>query len=333
MSIAPRSTSSASQPPLPTPSARSPRRRWGLGASGIALATALALAGGAGLAHAAPTPAPHAPATHAPTTGATATTSPSDQIGGLINQIELGAVPLDSELADAVRKMKAAGVDQMALKAAEAVKSSLGQISPDQITGLLGQLPLGGLSSVSARRDVDTITDPSAVLRAAGIQTFTPSIAPFCTAPTADNPLGLVTAGAGAVAGPWPMKTEPTTQISQILQMIPGVKVPPLAPINLVGNGQTGYAFVPASPVTDGKIQVAWFNTSTLQGGFADLQSLTDNPQAALLTKMIPALGAIRLAPVETGKGTILSAVYGTARNGSQSCFFLPAVGIVDATS
>lgn len=337
MSIAPRSTSSSSQSPHPTPSARHPRRRWGLGVSGIALATAITLGGGAGLAHAAPAPAPHAPTTHAPTTRATATTSPTDQIGDLINQIELGAVPLDSELADAVRKLKAAGVDQMALKAAEAVKSSLGQISPDQITGLLGQLPLGGLSSgtsqVSARRDVDTVADPLAVLRAAGIQTFTPSIAPFCAAPTADNPLGLVTAGAGAVAGPWPMTSEPTTPINQILQMIPGVKVPPLAPINLVRDGQTGYAFVPASPVTDGKIQVAWFNTSTLQGGFADLQSLTDNPQAALLTKMLPALGAIRLAPVDTGKGTILSAVYGTARNGSQSCFFLPAVGIVDATS
>ncbi|MGC5246991.1 hypothetical protein ACPXB3_08725 [Gordonia sp. DT219] len=312
--------SAVSRPtPSSSPTARlSPTtRRWGRGVAAAAMATTLAL-GGAGLAHAAPP-------------------AQTDQPSGteLLSNLEAEAVPLDSELADAVRKLKAAGVDQAALKAAEAVKNSLGQISPDQITGSFGQLPLGELSTGTApaagARQVAADADPLSLLRTAGIQTFSPSVAPFCAAPTDDNPLGLVTAGAGAAPGPWPLKREPTSDINQILQLIPGVKIDPLAPINLVPDGHTGYAFVPAADTTDGKIQVAWFNTTTLQGGFADLNPV-GGPQSALLAKLVPGLGGIRLAPVNTGKGTILSAVYGTARNGSQTCFFLPAVGVVDTS-
>ena len=74
-------------------------------------------------------------------------------------------------------------------------------------------------------------------------------------------------------------------------------------------------------------MQVAWFNTSTLQGGFADLKPVSDQaPVAAAL----PLLNGVRLAPVKTGEGTVLSAVFGSAQNGSQNCWFLPAVGIVE---
>ncbi|WLP90013.1 hypothetical protein [Gordonia sp. NB41Y] len=305
------------------PQTRRPRPgRLGVGIVGLAVATGVAFGGG--FAHAAPT-APASPA--APATPSTPATPSSPE--SLLEQIQLGAVPLDSQLAEAVRSLKAAGADQMLIQAAQLVQGSIGQISPDQITGLLGQLGLGSGTTVSAATAAHPVaeTDPLALLKLAGIQTFTPSVAPFCTTPTDDNPLGIVTAGAGAVAGPWPLQQDPTTPLNDLLGMI-GLK--PVAPLNIVDDGETGYAFVPASATTGGKMQVAWFNVNTFQGGAVDLEPLPGTENAAL-TRIFPALGAIRLAPVKTGNGTILSAVYGTAQNGDRTCYFLPAIGVVDA--
>ncbi|MBD0859712.1 hypothetical protein IA539_00575 [Gordonia sp. zg691] len=250
------------------------------------------------------------------------------------NIITFPPIPFDAELAGAVRMLKAAGVDQMALQAAQAVMGSAGQLSVEDVVGRAGALPLPAAKPVSEAKPVSdgkpqpaATTDPTALLKTLGIQTLTPSVAPFCTAPTANNPLGLVTAGAGAVAGPWPMKTDPLTGLKPLLDMIPGVKIP--ENLNLVDKGETAYAFVPASPTagSGGKMQVAWFNTSTLQGGFADLAPISDKTALTAL----PLLSGVRLAPVKTGNGTILSAVFGTAQNGAQNCWFLPAVGIVNA--
>ncbi|MGW0039357.1 hypothetical protein [Gordonia sp. NPDC003376] len=305
------------------PQTRRPRtRRLGAGIVGLAVATGVTFGGG--LAQAAPA-APAAP----PAPSAPATPSTPSSPESLLEQIQLGAVPLDSRLAEAVRSLKAAGADQMLIQAAQLVQGSIGQISPDQITGLLGQLGLSSPTTVSAATSAHPAagTDPLTLLKLAGIQTFTPSVAPFCTTPTDDNPLGIVTAGAGAVAGPWPLQQDPTTPLNDLLSLI-GLK--PVTPINIVDDGETGYAFVPASATTGGKMQVAWFNVNTLQGGVADLELLAGTENAAL-TKVFPALGAIRLAPVKTGDGTILSAVYGTAQNGDRTCYFLPAIGVVDA--
>ncbi|WP_279097512.1 hypothetical protein [Gordonia bronchialis] len=239
------------------------------------------------------------------------------------NSLTMEGIPFDSELAAAVRMLKAAGVDQMAMQAAQAVLDATGKLSPQDIVDRVGQLPL---SSAARTRPVAT-TDPTALLKALGIQTLTPSVAPFCATPTADNPLGLVTGGAGAVAGPWPMKQDPLQQLAPILTLIPGVKLP--EKLNLVDKGETAYAFVPATTTsgTGGKMQVAWFNTTTLQGGFADLAPVTDKRTLTVL----PLLSGVRLAPVKTGSGTILSAVFGTAQVGSATCVFLPAVGVVTA--
>ena len=38
----------------------------------------------------------------------------------------------------------------------------------------------------------------------------------------------------------------------------------------------------------------------------------------------------VRLARVDTGQGSILTAVFGTTTNAGRTCYFLPAVGIVD---
>ncbi|WP_439029498.1 hypothetical protein [Gordonia terrae] len=279
-------------------------RRCGAGLMGVAMAAATLTA-------------TSAPATAEPLI-------PGNLLGAL-------SIPFDAELAGAVRLLKAAGVDKIAVEAAQTIMGSAGQLSVEDIAGRAGALPLPAAAPAAADgapapTPVAT-TDPIALLRTLGIQTLTPSVSPFCTAPTADNPLGLVTAGAGAVAGPWPMKTDPLTPLKPLLDMIPGVKLP--EKLNLVDKGETAYAFVPASPTagSGGTMQVAWFNTSTLQGGFADLDPITDNTALTAL----PLLSGVRLAPVKTGSGTILSAVFGNASNGTQNCWFLPAVGVVNA--
>ncbi|MET9202723.1 hypothetical protein [Gordonia sp. NPDC003585] len=243
------------------------------------------------------------------------------------NSLSLEAIPFDGELASAVRMLKAAGVDQMAMQAAQAVLGAVGKLSPEDILSRAGALSLTGDKTQAAQARPVADMDPTALLKALGIQTLTPSVAPFCATPTADNPLGLVTAGAGAVAGPWPLKQDPLQPLAPIIRMIPGVKVP--EKLNLVGEGETAYAFVPATTNSGpgGKMQVAWFNTTTFQGGFADLNPVTD-PATLALVRM---LSGVRLAPVKTGKGTILSAVFGTAQVGNNTCFFLPAVGVVTA--
>ncbi|MFW0792048.1 hypothetical protein [Gordonia sp. CPCC 205333] len=261
-------------------------RRLSTGLVSVAAVSALTL-GVSGVANAAPAPAP-APA------------APS----ALPNTIPLGEIPFDAELAAALRMIKQAGIDKIAIEAAKAVLGTVGQLSVSQ----------------AVATPTATVTDPLAVLKALGITPLSPSVAPLCATPTADNPFGLVTAGAGAVKGPWPLKVAtPALPLN-----LPTAKIDP----NIVKDGSTAYAFVPASTESgaNGKMQVAWFNTTTLQGGFADLDSVAkNNPLLAL----VPGAAGLRLAPVDTGKGTVLSAVYGTAQVGNRSCYFLPAVGIV----
>ena len=296
----------------------------------------------------------------------TAVAAPSATAPG--GTMEVPAIPYDTELAAAVRMLKDAGADQIALQAGEAILGSTGQLSPEMLIDRakdvipssvaapthVATAPAKGANPVDIT--IPTSTDPQAILKAAGIQAFTPSVAPFCTDPTSDNPLGLVTAGAGGVAGPWPMKQEP---LSFLEKLIPGFTAPKF---NLVDDGRVVYAFVPApdaatttpnttptatttpktsTPTTTSTpstapssgfnpntMQVAWLNTSTLEGGFVDLKSVGDTEP---LLKWVPILSNVRLAPVKTGKGTILSAVYGSAQHNGRSCFFLPAVGVVDA--
>ena len=232
------------------------------------------------------------------------------------NSLTLPDIPFDRELAAAVRLLKDAGVDRMALEAAQAIMTSAGQLSTEQILVRSAAAPVADNAAVPVAD-----TDPLALLRTLGIQPLTPSVAPFCTEPTDDNPLGLVTAGAGAVPGPWPLAQEPLAPLQELL----GITMPKL---NLVDDGETAYAFVPSSAgTTNAAMQVAWFNVATLQGGFADLEPISDAPILAAL----PLLSGVRLAPVKTGNGTVLSAVYGTAENAGRSCIFLPAVGISDA--
>ncbi len=303
----------------------------------VVTASTVAL-GIAGPATAAPAPAPAAPAPAAPTTPAAP--------GG--NTAPIPAIPYDTELAGALRMLKQAGIDKIAIEAAKAILGTVGQLSVSQATNVAGTTPVTTTTPTTttptttaapaAPTTSTTPTNPAtpatpttptappaqngdglALLKTLGINPLTPSVAPLCTNPTADNPLGVVMAGSGATQGPWPMKSaKPVAPLN-----VPTAKIDP----EIVKDGQTAYAFLPAKEGgTGGKMQVAWFNATTLRGGFSDVNAVgADNP----LLSLLPGASNIRLAPVDTGKGTVLSAVFGTAQVGNKSCYFLPAVGVV----
>lgn len=172
------------------------------------------------------------------------------------------------------------------------------------------------------------------VLRELGIDPFLyPTVAASC----GDGPQGVVPAVAGVVPGPWP-------------ETLP-VPMPGLDPA-AVDAGQVLFAFVPygidaeAADTDATGMQVVWLNVSNGRGGTAGMGSIGDvvngmippevsGParliaEAALQQLFIGALpaGGIRAVPVDTGKGTVLAAVFGTVRNGERSCVFLPTVGI-----
>jgi hypothetical protein len=170
-----------------------------------------------------------------------------------------------------------------------------------------------------------------------GIDPFLyPTAAPFC-AGGSTLPMDLAPAAAGAVPGPWPKLT-----------------LPLIGPVDAVQPGQTLFAFVPYGLASDGDkttgMQVAWFNLDTLKGGFAPMGTVAETAEAAIpatvppalrptvasavksfLTATIP-LGGVRAVPVDTGQGTVLAAVFGTAQNGETSCFFFPTVGITEVS-
>ncbi|MFF0490712.1 hypothetical protein ACFYTQ_16970 [Nocardia sp. NPDC004068] len=178
-------------------------------------------------------------------------------------------------------------------------------------------------TSVDALTSYDQAVE---ALRRLGVQPFLwPSVSPNC---------GATPAVAGAVPGPWP----------QNVLAVPGLD---LAGVKA---GQTLFAFVPMGLAPDGPdtsgMQVAWFNTATGRGGMAPMGPLSglvdilvppQIPEPArgmaesvvhdFLARMLPA-GGVRVVPVDTGSGTVLSLMFGTVRDGAQTCFFLPTVGI-----
>ncbi|WP_433578973.1 hypothetical protein [Nocardia brasiliensis] len=171
-------------------------------------------------------------------------------------------------------------------------------------------------------------------LRAFGMQPFLyPTAAAFCSEGTT---LGLAPAVAGAVPGPWP-KTAIT---------LPGIDM------SAVKAGQTMFTFMPYGLGRDSLdtsgMRVAWMNVTTGRGGMASMGSLSDVFRAMVPPEVPPALrplaeravqdffaaalpvGGIRAVPVDTGSGTVLAAVFGTVENGTNTCLFLPTVGITE---
>ncbi|ORI21723.1 hypothetical protein [Rhodococcus sp. 1168] len=209
---------------------------------------------------------------------------------------------------------------------------------------------LAAATAISGARTAvadDVDANPLAALDAANKILTDLGITPFFYPTAAINcasvpgvPFGISPAVAGAAGGPWP-----------------NAKAPLLPPLNAVEKGETMFAFLPAGIVDDSAnkagMQVAWFNVNTLKGGFADMggatttfvDSILDNAKldpittellrGALSTAIakLPAAGA-RLAPVETGSGTVLAAVFGNVEHktadGVNNCFYFPTVGLVN---
>lgn len=185
-----------------------------------------------------------------------------------------------------------------------------------------------GAGVADVQGPLDSYNQIVETLRTLGIQAaLYPSVAPFCD-DTAGLPLDTAPAMAGAAPGKWPG----------------------IAP--LVDEGETLFAFVPigldSSQNTSG-MQLAWFNVNTLQGGFVEMGTMNQvidkayplPPKGSVLDGLtngglklafnaVPGSGGIRAVPVETGKGTVLSAIFGTVQNGERTCFFLPTVGITE---
>ncbi|MET7772900.1 hypothetical protein [Nocardia sp. NPDC005366] len=169
-------------------------------------------------------------------------------------------------------------------------------------------------------------------LRKFGMDPFLyPTAAAFCNDAST---FGLVPAVAGAVPGPWPKTTV----------AIPGLDM------TAVEAGQTMFTFVPfgvaADKRTDTGMRVAWLNVSNGRSGTASMGPIGD-VLSAMIPPEVPAdvrpvaekavqdfflaslpVGGIRAVPVDTGKGMVLAAVFGTVQSGDRSCFFLPTVGM-----
>ncbi|GAB2557166.1 hypothetical protein [Nocardia heshunensis] len=169
-------------------------------------------------------------------------------------------------------------------------------------------------------------------LQALGIQPFLfPTASPFCLGGTT---LGLAPAVAGTVPGPWP----------RYAVSIPGLD------LSAVKAGQAMFAFVPYGIAPDSTdttgMQVAWVNLSTGRGGLVpmgpisqvlnamippqvpnELRPMVEQAVRDYFTAALP-IGGVRAVPVTTGSGTVLAAMFGTVRNGGNTCLFLPTVGL-----
>ena len=60
-----------------------------------------------------------------------------------------------------------------------------------------------------------------------------------------------------------------------------------------------------------------------------ELRPVVEGAIVNFLAASVP-FGGVRAVPVDTGKGTVLAAVFGTVKNGASTCFFFPTVGITE---
>lgn len=305
-------------------------------------------------------PAPNNSTPGAPAPGA-ATPGPSAE-----GVTTLPEIPGDAELADLLRVLKSNGGADKAAEALTAILSSDGQLDPSKYLGSTGllegigldQFGLGALGLLrSGGPEAPTPTPPAApspaaspvntapvntapvntsaadvlaiLQKATGATLLSPAISPLCTDPTSDNPLGLATAPALAVPGPWPTVTaDRPGALKTLTDLLPADK----GLLQAIGDDETAFALVPPGEPGADAFRVAWFNTTTMKGGLADLAPLSDatanGPLKQLLTDTENFHG-VRLARVKTGQGTILTAVFGTTTKAGRTCFFLPALGTV----
>ena len=289
--------------------------------------------------------APAAPDAATPTDPAPSTVDPAAVDPEALSQsLLMGQIPYDTELAEALRALKQAGVLTIALDALTSILGSSGRLDPGLLIGALSSTAAQPSAAATTPAEATPAADPISgtdllgrLQQITGAQVLTPAIAPFCTAPTADNPLGLINVPALAVPGPWPAVNG--TSVDDLLAESPlGPLFQLLTPqdqqlIEVVGKDQTAYALLPPTGHTNPQFRVAWFNTTSLDGGIAELQTPSEALAGSTLDPLfalVEQTGGVRLARVDTGQGAVLSAVFGTTANGTQTCYFLPAVGVVN---
>ncbi|MCF8607847.1 hypothetical protein L5I01_31275 [Gordonia sp. HY442] len=188
---------------------------------------------------------------------------------------------------------------------------------------------------------IDGIAAANALLNQLGITPFTPTIG-ACT--DFSFPLAL----GGAVAGPY---TPGIGDLTYDLPLLPEIDA------NAVKKGEILYGFVPVGAFDDSGnkkgMSVAWFNVNTFQGSLSEpMDGLGETVVKAVakrlnaagvpaanavaetlllpLTNVLPSNGA-RGGLVDTGSGTVLSAIYGTVKKGDATCYFFPSLGIATA--
>ncbi|MFT3714513.1 MAG: hypothetical protein QM774_00805 [Gordonia sp. (in: high G+C Gram-positive bacteria)] len=274
-----------------------------------------------------------------------------------LSSISLSNLPGDHELAEALRKVKELGGTDIAVQALQTILQSDGQTDLSSIFGSLGGSgttpttpttpanPTAPAPAPAATAQVaapvqvadPTTTSPTDGLAAleslTGVKTLSPALAPFCTDPTADNPLGIVSAPAVAIPGPLGL-TDSQKSLLDPLKTIPvlGDLIDSnTKDLTVLNDDDTAFALVPPTDDANPKFQVAWFNTKSMQGGIEQLAPLADSANSDLLKKFLSNVKTpLRLAKVKTGQGQILTAVFGTATNAGRTCYFLPALGIVN---
>ncbi|MBM7366532.1 hypothetical protein [Gordonia hydrophobica] len=187
---------------------------------------------------------------------------------------------------------------------------------------------------------IDGIAAANKLLETLKITPFTPTVG-ACTDFT------LASAVGGAIAGP------NTPLVGDLTFSLLGKEVD----LNAVRKGEILYGFVPVGTFNDTGskkgMQVAWFNVNTFQGSIGEpmdglgetiVKAVTKRvaetgiPGAEILVKdglakiadAVPSNG-VRGGIVETGSGTVLSAIYGTIKKGDATCFFFPSLGIATA--
>ncbi|MFM9376517.1 hypothetical protein [Gordonia sp. VNK21] len=187
---------------------------------------------------------------------------------------------------------------------------------------------------------LSTIEAANALLTKLGITPFTPTIG-ACTDFSFPAALG------GAIAGP------KTPLLGDLSYTVLGKHID----INAVKKGEILYGFVPVGTFNDSGdkrgMQVAWFNVNTFEGSIGEpmdglgetiVKAVTKRleeaniPRAAKVaeglltpvTTIIPSNG-VRGGLVDTGSGTVLSAIYGSINKGDATCYFFPSLGIATA--
>ncbi|MCF8570917.1 hypothetical protein L5G32_11635 [Gordonia sp. HY002] len=231
---------------------------------------------------------------------------------------------------------------RLALAAAAASAALLGAPVAQAAPANNGAAAKAALDSIQPQPNdaagvIDGIAAANAVLKQLGITPFTPTIG-ACT--DFSFPLAL----GGAMPGP-------NTPFLGDFELL-GVD------LNAVKKGEILYGFVPVGVINDSGdksgMRVAWFNVNTFKGELgAPMGGITDVivdavekriseaglPEIITGPAVAPLKAALNVLPsngvrgglVDTGSGTVLSAIYGTVKKGDATCFFFPSLGIATA--